>query len=99
MEVANVDQAKVWSVRNLFRWRLVGTPQDLEEMISGVCGRIEANYRAYCRAVVSDILRIVYSILNAMSQDHTFNLVRFGTSACVIQTPKHSLEKDLLTFS
>ena len=46
MEVANVDQAKVWSVSNLFRWRLVGTPQDLEDMISGGCGRIEANYRA-----------------------------------------------------
>ena len=25
MEVANVDQAQVWSVSNLLHWRLVGT--------------------------------------------------------------------------
>ena len=68
-------------------------------MVSGGCEGIEANFRTYCRALVSDILRIVYSVFNAMSQDKTFNVTRLGISACVIHKPKHSLEKDTLTLS
>ena len=58
-----------------------------------------ANFREYCRALVSDILRIIYSVFNAISQDATFNVARLGASMCVIQTLQHSLEKDSLTFS
>ena len=53
-------------------------------MVSGGCERIEANFQAYYRALVSDILRIVYSVFYAKSQDRTFNVTRLGTTACVI---------------
>lgn len=99
LEVTNVDQKQVRSVSNLLRWRLVGT---LLWVLKTWLGENPTELRltsSICRALVSDILRIYYNVIDAISQDGTFNLTRLGLSGCVIYTPNHSLEKDWLTFS
>ena len=99
MEVTNVDQEKAWSVSNLLYRQLVGTLLwSLKTWLRETPTELRLN-SSICRALVSDVLRIYYSVINAVSQDKSFNLIRLGLSTCVIHAPKHSLEKDLLTFS